>query len=130
MVKSKTKIETQLRKKNNPELVETIIASKKNSGWISVASILSGSKKNRKDVNLSDINNKTKQGEKIVIPGKVLSQGNVDKKIKIIALGFSEKAREKLNKAGCEISNISEEIKSNPSAKGLKFLDSGSNTEK
>lgn len=130
MVKSKTKIETQLRKKNSSGLVETIIASKKNSKWINVASILSGSKKNRKDINLSEINNKTKQGEKIVIPGKVLSQGNVDKKIKVIALGFSEKAREKLNKAGCEISNISEEIKSNPSAKGLKFLGSYSNIEK
>jgi len=122
VIKSKTKIETQLRKKNNSELVETIILAKKNPEWLEVASILSGSRNNKKDANLSEINGKTKQGEKVVLPGKVLSQGNIDKKIKIIALNFSDKAKEKLSEAGCETSSLLDEIKSNPSAKGLKFL--------
>jgi len=120
--KSKTKIERQLRKKNNSELVETIIAAKKNQGWLEVATILSGSRKNRKDANLSEINEKSKQGDKIVVPGKVLSQGKVDKKIKVVALSFSDKAKEKLSEAGCEMSDLLEEIKSNPSAEGLKIL--------
>lgn len=129
--KSKTKIENQLRKKNNSELVETIILAKKNSGWLEVAAILSGSRKNRKDANLSEISEKTKKGDKVVVPGKVLSQGDIDKKIKVIALNFSDKAKEKLSEAGCETSSLLEEIKSNPSAEGLKILGTKENkTEK
>lgn len=124
VIKSKTKIETQIRKKNNSELVETIISAKKNPEWLEIASILSGSRKNMKDANLSEIDEKAKERgfNKAVIPGKVLSQGKINKKIKIIALSFSDKAKEKLSEAGCETSSILEEIKSNPSAKGLVFL--------
>lgn len=123
MVKSKNKIEKQLRKKTSPELAETIIAAKKNPEWVEISYVLSGPRKNRKDANLSEISEKTEDGtKKIVVPGKVLSQGKIDKKIKVIALSFSEKAKEKLVNSGCETSGIIEEIKSNPSAKGLKIL--------
>mgnify|MGYP001613512789 CR=1 FL=1 len=42
MTKSKTKIESQLRRKTDDELVETTIAAKKQEKWVEVASILSG----------------------------------------------------------------------------------------
>ncbi len=121
-MKTKTLIEKQLRRKANPILVETIIAAKKNENWNEIASVISGSKKNRLNVNLEDINKESKDGEIIVIPGKVLSQGEIDKKVKIIALGFSEKAKEKLLKAKIETFSILEEIKKNPEAKGIKVL--------
>ncbi len=44
------------------------------------------------------------------------------KKIKVAALGFSEKAREKLMKSKSDPTTISEEIKKNPDAKGVKVL--------
>ena len=122
-MKSKTLIEKQLKRKSNPELVETLIAAKKKDKlWIEVASVLSGSRRNRIDLNLEDINKESKEGEKILVPGKVLSSGDLDKKIKVIALNFSEKAKAKLLKANCEVSNILDEIKSNPSAEGIKIL--------
>lgn len=121
-MKLKTKIEKQLQRKINPELVETIIAAKKQKNWLEVASILSSSKRKKMNVSLEKINKETKAGEKIVIPGKVLSQGEIDKKINIVALNFSERAKEKLLKAGCEVLNIIEEIKKNPEAKGIKIL--------
>jgi len=121
-MKSKTKIEKQIQRKTNSELVKTIIASKKKDNWMEVAEIISGPRRKRIDVNLDEINKKTKEGETIVIPGKVLSQGEVDKKIKVVALSFSEKAKEKLLKSKCEISNIIEEIKKNPQAKNIKVL--------
>jgi len=121
-MKSKQTIEKQLQRKKNSQLVETIIAAKKNKAWLEVASILSGSKKNRRNVNLTKIDSVTKDGEKIIIPGKVLSQGEISKKIKITALGFSEKAREKLLNTKCEVSNIFDEIKKNPEAKGIRIL--------
>ena len=120
--KSKTKIEKQMQKKNSTELVKTIIAAKKNKAWIKVAEILSGPRRKRMDINLEEINEKTKEGESILVPGKVLSQGEIGKKIKIIALNFSDKAKEKLLKSKCEVSSILEEIKKNPAGKGIKIL--------
>jgi len=121
-MKSKTVIEKQIRRKNNPELAETIILAKKNPAWNSVASILSSSRENRINLNLDEISEITSEGENIVVSGKVLSQGNISKKVKVIALSFSERAREKLLKNGCKISSILDEIKSNPSGKGIKIL--------
>jgi len=121
-MKTKTKISKQSERKTNPELVETILAAKKNSAWLEVADLLSGSRKKRTNLNIGEINSKADNAKKIVIPGKVLSQGEIDKKRGIIALNFSEKAREKLLKAGCNTKTILEEIKSNPSAEGIKIL--------
>jgi large subunit ribosomal protein L18e len=124
-MKSKTKIDKQIRKKTSKELVETIINLKKHDKWLDVARILSGSRKNMVNFNLEKINNKTNEGEIVIIPGKVLSQGEVNKKIKIIAFGFSEKAKEKLSKSKIEFSSINEEIKTNPTAKGITILKNG-----
>ena len=121
-MKSKTKIEKQLSKKENPELVNTIIAAKKNKNWLEVARILSGPRRKRINLNLESINKASKENDIIVVPGKVLSLGDLDKKVKVIALNFSEKAREKLLKSKNEMSTIIEEIKKNPDGKKIKIL--------
>jgi len=120
-MKSKTLIEKQLKKKTNSEVVETIIAAKKKKDWVPVAAIISGSRKNHASVNLQDLN-KAKEGEKLVVPGKVLSLGEVDKKLKVVALSFSEKAKEKLKNSGSEAISILDEIKSNPEAKDIRIF--------
>ena len=122
MVKSKTKIDKQLKKKTNSALVKTIIAAKKKEAWLEVAGLLSGSKRKRVNPNVEEL--AKKEGKIIVVAGKVLSQGEIDKKIKVVAVNFSEKAKEKLLKAGCEVSTILEEIKSNPEAKGIEVYKS------
>ncbi len=121
-MKSLTKIKKQSRKKTNQELVETILKAAKNEKWIDVARIISGPRRSRMSVNLDAIDEKAEEGEIILIPGKVLSQGELSKKIKIIALAFSENAREKLSKEKKEFSTIDEEIKKNPDAKGIRIL--------
>lgn len=121
-MKSKTKIEQQLRKKTNQDLVETIIAAKKKKAWQEVAALLSSPRVKKINVNLEKINKEAKVGETIVIPGKVLSEGELDKKIKIVAFDFSEKAKEKISNAKGEMSMIIEEIKKNPEAKGVKII--------
>ncbi len=121
-MKSKTKIEKQMQKKSNRELVETIIAAKKKIKWLEVAGILSGPRRKSINLNLGEINEKSEEGDTVVVPGKVLSQGEIDKKIKIIAMRFSEKAREKLLKSKTQVSGIAEEIKKNPGAKALRIL--------
>mgnify|MGYP001606163019 CR=1 FL=1 len=114
MIKSKTKIAKQIEKKFNRELVETVILAKKHQAWLEVASALSTPKRKRIEANLSELK------EDMVIPGKVLSQGETGKH-KIVAFAFSEKAKEKIVKAGGKAINILDEIKSNPEMKGLKI---------
>ena len=121
-MKTKSKIEKQLQRKTNSKLVETIIICKKNKAWLKIAEILSGPRKNRANLNLEELNKKVKDEKIIVVPGKILSQGELDKKIKVVALDFSERAKEKLNKSGAEVFTILEEIKKNPEAKGIKIL--------
>ena len=121
-MKSKTLIGKQIEKKNNPNLVETLIFAKKENSWTEVASILSRPKRKKLNLNLGQLNEFVKEKETIVFPGKILSQGEIDKKIKLVAWKFSKKAKEKLLNAGCSVSEILEEIKSNPSAKGIRIL--------
>ena len=124
-MKSKTKIEKQVQKKTNSTLVATIIAAKKHKNWLPVAQILSGSRRNQVALNLSEIDELLKDLKEvgtIVVPGKVLSQGELSKKIKIVALNFSGKAKEKLDKEKTPSSSIIDEIKKNPEAKGVRVL--------
>ncbi len=121
-MKSKTKISKQIERKGNSELIETVIAGKKQEAWLPIVGVLSGPRKNSICINIEQINKEAKSGETVVIPGKVLSQGDIDKKIKVVAFNFSDKAKEKLLSAKCELSSILEEIKSNPSGKGIRIL--------
>lgn len=122
MVKSKTKIEEQLKKKTNPELVETIIVCKKNEAWNPIASVLSGPNSNHTNKNLDEIEKESKDGEIVVVCGKILSGGDLNKKIKLVALSFSKKALEKMKNKKIEYAYIIEEVKKNKDAKGVKIL--------
>src|SRR3972149_7841065 len=122
MKKTKTKKSKQLERKTSNELAETILASKKNNAWNEVAAILSGPRRQRISINLGEISKIGKAGETLVIPGKVLSQGEINKKIKLVAFAFSQNAREKILEAKGEIETIFNEIKKNPGAKGVRIL--------
>jgi len=68
--------------------------------WRDVAEFLTRPTRKRISVNLSKINRYSEDGDIIVVPGKVLGSGSLDKKIKIAAFGFSEKAIEKIEASG------------------------------
>ena len=72
--------------------------------------------------NLSYIDKNSNEGDKIVVPGKVLSEGNLSKKLDIIAFSFSDSAKEKILKSKGSVNDIMSEIKKNPEAKGVKIL--------
>jgi len=121
-MKSNTLIEKQTKRKLNLELVETIRLSRKNVKWQEVAGILSSSRRNKIAMNLEKINKEAKDNETILVPGKILSEGEINKKIKIIANDFSERAEKKLTRSKIKFSRISDEIKTNPEAKSLRIL--------
>lgn len=123
MNKSKTLIEKQSRRKNDTSVVCTLVSAKKKENWHRVAEVLSGPKRKNLNFNLGQIDQRAKDGEAVVVPGKVLSQGEISKKVKVVALKFSERALEKISEAKCESSSLAEEIKSNPEAKNVRILE-------
>ena len=75
----------------------------------------------RRVVNLSRIQRFAKENESIIIPGKVLSTGDLSKKVNVTALSFSESAKEKIKKAGGSAQEI-REILSKPIDKGMRII--------
>ncbi|MFH1501082.1 MAG: 50S ribosomal protein L18e [archaeon] len=119
---SKTRIEKKFKKKTNPEIVETMLKLKKNDSWVKVAGLISGPVRKNSSLNIGQIDKLTKEGDTVLIPGKVLSEGEASKKIRVVALSFSERAREKLKDKKCEVVSILEEFKVNPKFQGVKIL--------
>jgi large subunit ribosomal protein L18e len=117
---SKTKIERRMRKKTDSYLVDTIIKLKKSNP--NVAKLLTMPKRKWSSINLKEIEENAKENEKILVAGKILSSGNLNKKVKIVAWAISDKAKEKLKDSKSEFASISEEIKKNPELKDLRIL--------
>jgi len=121
-MKSKTKAKKQSKRKTKPKLTETIALALKNSPWKKLANILTGPTNKYSSVNLYQIDSKTKEGDTIIVPGKVLSIGELTKKVRICSLEISDSAKEKLSKTKSEYVTIAEEIKKNPKAEGVKII--------
>ena len=119
---SKTKIKLRIKNKTNHELKETIKLALKNKYWNNIARILSSSTRKYSAVNLSEIEKQTTPGDTVIIPGKVLSKGELTKKVRICALSISAMAKEKLKATKSEFAHLSEEIKKNTKAEGIKII--------
>lgn len=119
---SRTKIKFRTGKKTNPSIKETIALALKNSAWHKVAQRLSASTRDYVSVNLSQLDSITKNGETVVVLGKVLGSGNITKKIRVCALGFSSSAIEKMKKTKSESVSVMDEIKINPKAESIKLI--------
>lgn len=122
MTVRKTHIENKLRRKKNPFLVQTLLHAKKKAGWDVVAHIAALPRRKKIEKNLDEIDGISQEGDTIVIPGKVLGRGNVEKKIRICAIAFSQEAKRKLKEKKCEIVSIEEEIQINPKYQGIKIF--------
>ena len=119
---SKTKVKRHLHMKTNPTLTATISAALKQEGWHALAKCIAGATRTQASVNLSMIDKHTKTGDTIIVPGKVLSSGELTKKIRICSLSISQAAREKLKKTKSEYASIADEIKINHKAEGIKII--------
>lgn len=111
----------------NPALIKLIVELKKKGNeedinlWKRVASDLEKPTRTRRAVNLLRINHYTKENETIIVPGKVLGNGELDHKVTIAAYQFSGNAAEKINKAGKAIT-INELMKENPKANNVRII--------
>lgn len=117
-----TKLKRRASKKTSPVLSETLLEARKNKAWNEVAGMLSGPTRNYISKNLFEIDKETSAGDTVVVVGKVLSSGELTKKLRICAIAVSEDAAEKSKESKSEIVSILEEIKKNPKAEGIKLL--------
>jgi len=114
--------------KTNPALITLIHELKKHANenkaqiWKDIALRLEKSSNNWPVVNLDKINRFIGEKETALIPGKVLSNGELTKKVTISAWSFSEKAQEKIKKAGSKHMSIEELMKHNPKGKDIRIL--------
>ena len=114
--------------KTNPALVSLIHNLKKQASekdisiWKDIAVRLEKSSKNWPEVNLNRISKYTGEKETALVPGKVLSDGELTKKVTIAAWAFSDKAEEKIKKAGGKSVSIEDLMKSNPDGKNIRIL--------
>ena len=89
--------------------------------WKVIAKELEKPARMRREVNIERLNRAAKKDETVIVPGKVLAQGELDHNIKVAAWNFSEAAKQKINKIGKAIS-IQELIKENPKGKKVRII--------
>ena len=114
--------------KTNPLLQTLIQELKKNANehdapiWKDIALRLEKPSRNWPVVNLDKIDKHIKEKETALVPGKVLSSGNLSKKVSIAAWSFSDKSAEKIKKAGGTLLSIDELVRVNPKGKDVRIL--------
>lgn len=104
-------------------LVETLIKAEKPI-WKKVAHELSKPRRKKVEVNLSKLDSLdiAANGATVIVPGKVLGSGVLNKKLHIAAFSFSESARNQISKNGSKMLSISELFKSNPNGSGVVII--------
>lgn len=100
----------------NPEL-KNLIKKLKQEGYgksrflLRLANELERSARQRREVSLSSINRVAKEGETVVVPGKVLD-GKIEKKVIVACWKISSGARNSLEKIGGKAISIDKLIES------------------
>jgi len=99
-------------------------ASTKNEApiWSKLAKLALKTSISRRVVNLTKINEVTKENAVIVVPGKVLGTGNVSHKITLCSFSISNSAAKKIIESGSTIISFSEMIKKFPTGKGVIII--------
>jgi len=90
--------------------------------WRAVREWLLKPRRRRAEINISKINRYTKNGDVVVVPGKVLGAGELDHRVTVAALSFSQAAKQKIESAGGECISIEELVRRNPRGSGVKIM--------
>lgn len=109
-------------KKVNPRRKRLIeeLSKKEEKIWKDVAKRLL--KPRNVVVNVARINCYAKKDDKILVPGKVLGYGNLDKTVYVGAFSFSKEAEKKIKNAGGKCINIEELVDENPKGNKIRIF--------
>jgi len=107
------------------ELIEKLRQTAKNEKagiWKRLADELSRPRRKRREVNLDEIGKNVKEGEAVVVPGKILGNGSLNHRINVAAFRFTEGAKQKIEKSGGKVLSIQELIKKNPKGSKIRII--------
>lgn len=89
--------------------------------WDRIAFDLERPKRIRRKVNIFNINRHSKENEIVIVPGKVLATGDLDKNVKVAAFEFSREAENKINEKG-KAMTIPELMRENPKGSKVRII--------
>lgn len=90
--------------------------------WKAVAEKLSKPTRQRVEVNIADIERNASAGETVLVPGVVLSNGVLTKRVNVAAWKFSPNAAQKIKQVSGEILTIEELLKKNPKGTNVRIM--------
>jgi large subunit ribosomal protein L18e len=105
-------------------LIEVLQRTAREQGvslWRRIAEDLNKPSRQRRSVNVYKINQYGREGETIIVPGKVLSVGELTKPLEVAAFSFSESALKKINEKGKALT-IAELIEKNPKGNNVRII--------
>ena len=103
-------------------LAELEPKAKASKFWKRILLDLNKPTRQRRVVNLYKIDKAARNGEMIVVPGKVLSEGTISKQVEVAAMSFSEQAKQKIEAAQGKVYSIKELLQKNPDGKNVRIL--------
>jgi large subunit ribosomal protein L18e len=114
--------------KTNPQLVALIFDLKAKTReteapiWRDIALRLEKSKSNWAEANLSKLERYAKDGETVIVAGKVLAAGDISKKLTVAAYDFSDAAAVGIKNAGGKTMTIRQLMDENPKGTGVRIM--------
>jgi len=99
-------------------------ASTKNKApiWRALERELARPRRNRREVNVGALADKTDDGQVIVVPGKVLGSGEIGHKLTLCAITISESATKKIIACGGKLVSLSNLVEQYPDGKGVRVI--------
>jgi large subunit ribosomal protein L18e len=79
--------------------------------WKRVHELSAVPARSRRVVNIYKINKYSKEGDNVIVPGKVLSEGRMEHKVNITAMEFSSAALVRLRSSQCSVKKLDEMLK-------------------
>ena len=90
--------------------------------WKRVADDIKRPRRIRRAVNIGRLERYCKEGETVVVPGKLLGGGRLTKKLVVASLEASESAKKKVEMAGGKWMSLGELIKKNPEGRNIRLV--------
>jgi large subunit ribosomal protein L18e len=113
--------------KTNPRLTSLIgelqrTAREEDAGvWADIAGRLEKPRRTHAEVNLGRIERYAREDETVVVPGKVLGSGVLEKPVTVAAVDFSGTARTKIEQVGATM-DLEEILEANPDGSGIRVI--------
>ena len=106
-------------------LISDLKAKERENGaaiWRDIAKRLEKPKSNWAETNLSKLDRYATDGETIIVPGKVLAAGSINKKITVAAYSFSAAAEAAIVAAGGKVMTIAGLMEENPKGSNVRIM--------